>query len=122
MFHVALTPVLFVYVGPTGREVRGTVLGSLPPARAVATSPSFSRAAGGASEQRLWHFQFLVSHDTRGSIPLTFHCDGAEFYNDTEYIVWSVGSFLATGIDVPRLFLFDLLRWLRSGIANSLAS
>lgn len=33
----------------------------------------------------------------QGIIPLTFHCDGAEFFQNTEYMVWSCGSLLASG-------------------------
>lgn len=106
MFRIALLPVFLVYVGATEREGRAAILGSLPSARTVATSPSFSGGGGAAAEQCLASSGFSCL-DAGGSIPLTFHCDGAEFYNETEYIVWSVGSFLATGIDVPRLFLFD---------------
>ena len=36
-----------------------------------------------------------------GTIPFTFHVDGAEVFRNTEYYVWSCGSFLATG-DVSR--------------------
>jgi hypothetical protein len=39
-----------------------------------------------------------------GTIPFTFHVDGAEVFRNTEYYVWSCGSFLATG-DVSRLVL-----------------
>ena len=34
-----------------------------------------------------------------GIIPVTFHMDGAEFYRDAEYNVWSVSSILASGDD-----------------------
>ncbi|CAK9000506.1 unnamed protein product, partial [Durusdinium trenchii] len=30
-------------------------------------------------------------------LPLLIHCDGAEFYNNTEFVVWSVGSALSEG-------------------------
>ena len=52
-------------------------------------------------------FQLLLDpHSTHGcnspgTIPFTFHVDGAEVYRDTEYYVWSCGSFLATG-DVSK--------------------
>ena len=39
--------------------------------------------------------------NSQGTIPFTFHVDGAEVYRNTEYFVWSCGSFLATG-DVSR--------------------
>lgn len=32
-----------------------------------------------------------------GLIPLVFHVDGAEFYSNCEYYVWSLGSVLASG-------------------------
>ena len=34
-----------------------------------------------------------------GLIPVTFHCDGAEFFNNTEFLCWSFGSVLAGGND-----------------------
>ena len=30
----------------------------------------------------------------QGLIPLAIHCDGAEFYSNSEYMVWSIGSCL----------------------------
>ena len=32
---------------------------------------------------------------------MSLHCDGAEFYRDTEFYVWSVSSILSAG-DAPR--------------------
>ena len=33
----------------------------------------------------------------QGLLPMTFHVDGAEFYSNSEYVVWSMSSALASG-------------------------
>jgi hypothetical protein len=43
-----------------------------------------------------------------GTIPLSFHVDGAEFFRDAEYNVWSMSSILSGG-DVPgKMFMMDV--------------
>lgn len=37
----------------------------------------------------------------KGLIPIAFHIDGAEFYSNSEFYVWSIGSTFPTG-DVSR--------------------
>ena len=37
-----------------------------------------------------------------GCVPITFHSDGAEFFRNSEYFVWSISSLLASG-DEPLL-------------------
>lgn len=32
-----------------------------------------------------------------GLVPLSIHCDGAEFFRDSEFYVWSISSVLASG-------------------------
>ena len=41
---------------------------------------------------------FLYSHAVfKGLIPIAFHVDGAEFYSNSEFYVWSIGSSFPTG-------------------------
>lgn len=40
------------------------------------------------------HACILLCGTNRGLIPIAVHCDGAEFYSNSEYMVWSVGSCL----------------------------
>lgn len=44
------------------------------------------------------------NHASSGTIPFTFHVDGAEVYRDTEFNIWSCGSYLASG-DVSSFIL-----------------
>ena len=46
----------------------------------------------------------FVQSRTQGVIPVSFHMDGAEFYRDTEFNVWSMSSILSAG-DVTLSFL-----------------
>ena len=39
----------------------------------------------------------LMPRANLGLLPLLSHCDGAEFYNNTEFVVWSVGSAWSEG-------------------------
>ena len=41
--------------------------------------------------------QFIFSGLASGLIPVALHTDGAEFYSNSEFYVWSWGSVLATG-------------------------
>ncbi|CAE7802948.1 unnamed protein product [Symbiodinium sp. CCMP2592] len=52
-----------------------------------------------------------------GLLPFTFHCDGAEFYSNSEFMVWSCSSIFATGdvwdinlpcVIVPHEFMADI--------------
>lgn len=41
-------------------------------------------------------FQIPLEHSW-GIIPVTLHCDGAEFFRNSEFLVWSFGSLLTSG-------------------------
>ena len=40
------------------------------------------------------HAYVLRCSANQGLIPISVHCDGAEFYSNSEYMVWSIGSCL----------------------------
>ena len=42
-------------------------------------------------------FKITVLEQCSGLIPLVLHVDGAEFYANSEYYVWSLGSAFASG-------------------------
>ena len=63
-----------------------------------------------------------------GLIPLNIHMDGAEFYSNSEFNVWSIGSVFAWGEDSWRICTSCLRTSVsitglfgRSGISSSLA-
>lgn len=46
---------------------------------------------------------------------MVFHLDGAEFYANSEYLVWSMGSALASG-DVPQWQRVSSIRLSRASL------
>ena len=52
----------------------------------------------------LWLHSYKEFCHIPGVVPLSFHVDGAEFFRDAEYNVWSMSSILSSG-DVPRSIL-----------------
>ena len=76
------------------------------------------------------HVKDSVNATASGLIPLVLHVDGAEFYSNSEYLVWSMASIFSQGqiwdvkfplVCIPHLLLQDVKENVHEKVADIVA-